>query len=129
MHPNEAIVRDYLESFNKGDLDRVGDLLADDVVIHFPGRNPASGTKRGKEEVMSFFRMMMERAGVGQIPPDVHDVMVGAKGAIALMTRRVAGIDATVAVVYEIQQGKIVEVWPHERDQYAVDEALNAAVT
>jgi predicted ester cyclase len=47
------------------------------------------------------------------------------RGPVALMTRRVAGLDASVAVVYEIRDGKIAEVWPHERDPYAVDEALN----
>jgi uncharacterized protein len=73
-HPNEDIVREYLRAFNEGDLDRVSELLADDVVIHFPGRNPMSGEKRGKDEVMSFFRVMIQRAGVG--PPEIHDVLV-----------------------------------------------------
>jgi hypothetical protein len=106
----------------------VGELLADDVVIHFPGRNPVSGDKRGKQEVMAFFKVMMERAGVGSTPPDVHDVLASDDHAVALMTRHVGGIEASIAVVYEIREGRIAEVWPHERDQYAVDEALNRTV-
>jgi ketosteroid isomerase-like protein len=127
-HPNEAVVREYLRAFNEGNLDRVGELLADDVIVHFPGRNPISGEKRGKDEVMSFFKTMMERAGVGSLPPDIHDVLASDDRAVALMTRLVAGINAPVAVVYEIRNGRIVEVWPHERDQYAVDEALSRAL-
>ncbi len=115
------------KAFNQGDLDRVGELIADDVVIHFPGRNPMAGEKRGKDEVMSFFRAMMDRAGVGSIPPDLHDILANDDHAVALMTRRVAGIDASVAVVYHVRDGKIAEVWPHEQDQYAVDEALSRA--
>jgi hypothetical protein len=77
---------------------------------------------------MSFFKTMMERASVGSVPPDIHDVLASDDHAVALMTRLVAGINASVAVVYEIRDGRIVEVWPHERDQYAVDEALSRAV-
>ncbi len=127
MHTNEHIVREYLRAFNDGDLDRVEDLLTDDVVVHFPGRSPMAGAKRGKDDVMGFFRTMVSRAGVGSMPPDIQDVCVSEQHAVALITRHIAGIDATVAVVYRIDGGKIAEVWPHERDQYAVDEALNAA--
>ncbi len=126
-YPNEDIVREYLRAFNEGNLDRVSELLADDIVIHFPGRNPMSGEKRGKDEVMSFFRVMMERAGVGSVPPEIHDVLVSDRRAVALMTRPIAGIDAVVVVLYDIRDGKIAEVWPHERDQYTVDEALRRA--
>ncbi len=87
-----------------------------------------AGEKRGKEEVMSFFRAMMTRAGVGSTPPNIHDVTTSDHHAVALMTRQVGGIEATVAVVYRIHNGKIAEVWPHERDQYAVDEALDRAI-
>ena len=128
LHSNEEVVREYLRAFNNADLDRVSELLADDVVIHFPGRNPMSGAKRGKNEVMAFFRAMMDRAGVGSMAPEIHDVLASDEHAVALMTRRVAGIDASVAVVYRLQNGMIAEVWPHERDQYAVDEALARAV-
>ncbi len=126
-HPNEEVAREYLRAFNEGDLDRVGELLAEDVVVHFPGRNPMSGAKRGKDEVMAFFRAMIDRAGVGQVPPEVHDILASDDHAVALMTRKVAGIYASVAVVYRVRNGKITEVWPHERDQYAVDEALTRA--
>ncbi len=127
-HPNEQVVRDYLRAFSGRDLDRVAEFIADDIVIHFPGRNPISGEKRGKEDVLSFFRGMMQRAGVGGEPPDVHDVLANDEHVVVLATRKIAGIDASVAVVYHFSGGKITEVWWHERDQYAVDEALAAAL-
>lgn len=34
-HPNEEVVREYLRAFNEGDLARVEELLAEDIVIHF----------------------------------------------------------------------------------------------
>ena len=123
-HPNEGVVREYLRAFNEGDLDAVDAVLDDGVVIHFPGRSPIAGDKRGKEEVMAFFKAMMTRAGVGSVPPDIHDVLANDDHAVVLMTRAVAGIEASVVVVYHVRDGKITEVWPHERDQYAVDEAL-----
>jgi ketosteroid isomerase-like protein len=127
-HPNEDVVREYLRAFNAGDIDAVEALLDDEIVIHFPGRSPIAGDKRGKEEVMAFFRAMMTRAGVGSVPPDVHDVLANDDHAVVLMTRRVAGIDASVVVVYHVRDGKITEVWPHEGDQYAVDEALSRSM-
>ena len=124
-HPNEQVVRDYFQAFNEGGLDRVGELIADDIVIHFPGRNPMAGERRGRDEVMSFFRTMVQRAGISNVPPDVHDVLANDDHVVALLTRKIAGIDASVAVVYHVRDGKITEVWPQERDQYAVDEALS----
>lgn len=126
-HPNGEVVRGYLQAFNEGDIDRVAELLDNDIVIHFPGRNPMSGENRGKDEVVIFFRAMMERAGVGRVAPEIHDILAGDDHVVALMTRNIAGIDASVAVVYRIRNGRIIEVWPHERDQYAVDEALTKA--
>ena len=128
MHPNEQVVRAYLRAFNEADLDRVAEFIADDIVIHFPGRNPMSGETRGKEDVLSFYRGMIQRAGVGSEPADVHDVLANHEHVVALVTRKVAGTDASVAMVYHVSGGKITEVWWHERDQYAVDEAVEAAL-
>jgi 8-amino-7-oxononanoate synthase len=127
-HPNEDVVREYLRAFNDGDLDAVEAVLHDDVVINFPGRSPVAGAKRGKQEVMPFFTAMMSRAGVGTVPPDIHDVLANDDHVAVLMTRLVAGIEAAVVVVYHVRNGKVTEVWPHERDQYAVDEALNRSM-
>lgn len=127
-HPNEGVVREYLRAFNDGDLPAVGNLLDDAITIHFPGRNPMSGQKQGKEEVMSFFTTMMTPVGVGSVPPDIHDVLANDDHVVVLMTRKIAGIDASVAVVYHVREGKITEIWPVEVDQYAVDEALSRAV-
>jgi ketosteroid isomerase-like protein len=127
-HPNETVVREYLRAFNEGDLGAVEAVLDEDVVIHFPGRSPVAGEKRGKPEVMAFFNAMMSRAGVGSVPPDIHDVLANDDHVVVLMRRLVAGIESAVVVVYHVRDGKITEVWPHERDQNAVDEALSRSI-
>ncbi len=123
-HPNEAVIRSYVEALASGDLDAVGQLLADDVTFHIPGRNPMSGEKRGREEALAMFRGMMERSG-GPITADVHDLLANDEHAVALVTRTLAGVEARAVIVYHVREGKIGEVWVLEADQFALDEALS----
>ncbi len=127
-HPNEDVVRAYLRAFNEGDLETVEAALDDGVVIHFPGRSPLAGEKRGKQEVIPFFKAMMTRVGVASVPADIHDVLANDNHVVVLITRSVAGIKAPVVMVYHVRDGRIIDVWWHERDQYAVDEALSRLI-
>jgi ketosteroid isomerase-like protein len=49
----ERVVNDFFAAMAAGDADRVGDLLADDVVWTFPGDMLFSGKHVGKEAVFS----------------------------------------------------------------------------
>ena len=44
MHPNELLARQEIELIQAGDWDALDGLYTDDIVIHYPGRNPLAGT-------------------------------------------------------------------------------------
>ena len=46
MHPNEVLARREMELIKAGDLEALEHIYASELVIHYPGRNPLSGTPR-----------------------------------------------------------------------------------
>ncbi|MGH8270405.1 MAG: nuclear transport factor 2 family protein, partial [Steroidobacteraceae bacterium] len=55
-----AFVGSAYEAFAKGDVETVMSLLTDDIEYYVSGRSPASGTYKGKDEVLGLFGKMME---------------------------------------------------------------------
>ena len=115
---NGEIVRSYVQALAGGDTDAVRGLLAEDAVMHVPGRNRLSGKKRGADEIVAF----VEALDVSDIEP--HDVLENDDHVVVLVRRKIAGVEADAAVVYHVRDGKIGSIWLHEQDQYAVDEAI-----
>lgn len=126
-HPNENVLRSYLDALGRGDDELVREALADDVRLHVPGRNPLSGEYRGVDDFLSFF----ERLGdvVSGIEVEIHDVLASDEHVVVLVRRQLerqgdSGQFRAVSV-YHTESGKIAEVWDHEMDQYALDEFLS----
>ncbi len=124
-HPNEDRIRQGFEAFSKGDMEAVGQLFADDVAWHVPGRNPIAGDYRGKDEVFRFFATLMERTG-GSLSIEVHDVLANDEHAVALITTRGHSgektLDANGVQVFHVREGRVTESWLHPGDAYAADE-------
>ena len=118
-------VGEYIAALSSGDLAGVAARLHDDVVVTIPGRNVNSGVKRGKDEVLQMFGAMLERSG-GTMPVEIHDLLESDEHVVALVRRTIAGADTRAAIVYHVRDGKIAEIWSHEGDQYALDEALGS---
>ena len=57
------IVHQFYVSLAKGDFEKVGSLLADDLVWHQPGKGALSGSYKGKEAVFSHWGRMSELSG------------------------------------------------------------------
>ena len=124
---NGEIVRELTAALGARDAAAVAALLTEDVVYHFPGRNPMSGTYRGKE-VMAFFRRFPTLLD-GPPTTDTHDVLSSeAHGAdlTTLTATRGGRSHAWRAVrIYHLAEDRISEVFVTIDDQATFDNFLN----
>jgi uncharacterized protein len=129
-HPNEEIARSEMEAALRGDFEGMLDHYTDDVVLHYPGRNPLSGTYRGKAGIRDWAGKIDELLGAdGSLSRSLHDVLASDDHAIQLVSveaRRTGGRNASwnAAVVMHTRDGKICEIWLNIDNPYAVDDLL-----
>ncbi|MEO8638528.1 MAG: nuclear transport factor 2 family protein [Chloroflexota bacterium] len=129
MHPNVELLRAHLDAMAQGDIPKAMSFYSDDVVFHYPGRNPLSGNHRGKDQVLALMGRVMQLTD-GSFRPDVHDILASDDHVAALITVH-ATRDGTPASwqsvdLYHVRDGKISEHWVHEVDQELVDRFWSA---
>jgi ketosteroid isomerase-like protein len=101
MTPRELMTA-YLAAAKRGDWDTAFGLLADDLLIHIPGRSAFAGQRFGKAAAVDYVQSVRER---------FHD-----KG---------ARIEIRRANVHRVKDARVVEVSIFEADQDVVDELLH----
>lgn len=123
------VVRRLTDALAARDAEAVSSLLADDVVYHFPGSNPLSGTYRGRDEVMAFFRRFPTMLD-GPPTVETHDVLASeAHGAdLSELTAERGGRRHTwrATRIYHLADDRIAEVFVTIDDQGAFDAFLSA---
>jgi ketosteroid isomerase-like protein len=125
VHPNEEIVRKLFSAFDSQDIPTIDALLADDVVWNAPGRGMNSGVRRGKQELFAAMGRLGELTG-GTLRGEIHDVLANDDHAVVLQTTRGeragrAPLQDREAIVLHVRNGRIVEVWEHPGNLYAMD--------
>jgi ketosteroid isomerase-like protein len=129
-HPNEKLARSEMEAALRGDFEGMLAHYTDDVVLHYPGRNPLSGTYRGKDGLREWGRKIDELLGAtGSLTRTLHDILASDDHAVQLVSvqaHRSNGRSASwnAAVVMHVRDGKISEIWLNLDDPYAVDDLL-----
>ncbi len=115
---NKKLIHRFYEEWNRGNLDGIAALTADNVIDH----NPQPGQKPGKKGMVEGLRPMFEAMPDMKITPD-HMVAQGDKvydtghcrgthkGTFAGIPATNKPFDFTYSDVYRIENGKIVEVW------------------
>ena len=95
MHPNELLARKEIELIQAGDWDAVDRLYTDDIVIHYPGRNPLAGSHSAEQFLAKFQTLLKD----GPLERELHDALgtndhavqllrvTASVGAIALLER------------------------------------------
>lgn len=119
---NMKVVQDFFTAYGANDLDGIAAVMDENVKWHIPGRHPLSGTKTGRDEVLAFFAQL----GVAgfQADPiyfgadethvvDIHRGWSNAEGK--------QNVDTTWALVYRIENGKIVAATNLSADQDAAN--------
>ena len=126
MHPNEALARREIELIRAGDLEALEDIYAPDLVIHYPGRNPLSGTHPVQEFLSSFEALL----GDGTLTRELHDALGSDDHAVQLLRVSASAQGRShswnAVAVLHVRDGRFSECWIHVDDQYALDEFLNS---
>lgn len=120
----EAMQR-YVEALERKDLKAASAFWAENVLLHFPGKNPFSGDLVGKEAFLEHYgRLSTELGGTIELA-EVHEVLMGADHVVALIRERAVRGERTLEFervnVYRLSGGKIVEIWAYDYDPYALD--------
>ncbi len=119
-HPNAAMARQALESFNSGDMQAMADMLAEDVVWHEIG-NPEPVLGRA-----ALAARMTSSPQDWTITAKMHDVVANDDHTVVLAeataTRGGRTLNYRVAEIYHVRDGKITERWAFSDDTAAITE-------
>lgn len=122
VHPNEDLIRSTYAAFAAGDLQAVGEALADDIVWHSLGQSRFSRDYTGREDVFGLFGTLFEETG-GTFRIELNDVLANDRRAVALTTNRAERLGRTLtydeAAVFRVADDKIAEAWLYVDDQEA----------
>ena len=120
-HPNAALVRQYLDTFNSDNPEAAGEFLSDDVEWHEIGRDePIIGRAALRERMMGAGKPEWDITG-----GEVHDVVGGDDHTVALLTAHAVwgekSIDYKVAELFHVRDGKITARWAMSDDTEAIN--------
>lgn len=119
---NMKVVQDFFAAYGANDLDGIAAVMDENVKWHIPGRHPLSGTKNGRDEVLAFFAQLglagfqADPIFFGADETHVVDIHRGWSNADGM-----PNVDTTWALVYRIENGKIIEATNLSADQDAAN--------
>ena len=123
-HHNVKLVRRGYDSFARGDLEALREIMAPDIVWHQPGRSPLAGDHKGPDGVLAFFAQLEERSG-GQFRVEIVDTVADPERVVVFQRERAQrgneALDLLAAVDFEIHYEKITEVSVYHADTYSFD--------
>jgi uncharacterized protein len=126
MLENAAIVRRGYDALNTGDLRALRELLAEDAAWHTPGGGLLAGDAVGRDAVLARFgRSTEETAGtfearLKRVLTDEDGRVIGIHHSVA--TRRGKQLDVYCCIVFELENGQIVDACELVHDLPAWDE-------
>lgn len=112
-HANAVLVRRGYDAFTSGDLGTLIEVFAENVEWHEPGSSLIAGDYIGRDRVFEFFGKLAELSG-GTFKADPVDILADDDRVVAIQhstaTRNGKTLDTRDAVVFEIKDGKAVNV-------------------
>lgn len=124
LQGNEQIrtVERFFEAYDRHDLEEIRAVMHEDVEWYIPGRHPLSGTKRGIQEVLDFFRALQKpgfQAEVLILAANEKYVIDAHRGWAEYKGR---SLDLYWVLLYQLVDGKIRRAINFPSDLYASDE-------
>lgn len=129
MRQNEKVVRDALDAFISGDIERLSGFLTDDLVVHVPDGLPIGGEYHSRDEFLGGMLGKVVAALGGPPQLEVHDITSSDDHVVGIYT-----ISATKGGtryewrhtnIYHVTGDKISEFWWNPYDHETVKEALS----
>ncbi len=123
-HPNAKLARTAWEAAARSDTETLSRVCSADLVWHASGRGPRSGLHRGLHDVFEYLAAIGDAAE--RFDSQLEHVLTGDDLVAVLFTvkgrRRGKQLDTGFILIFQVEEGRIVEVWAVPRDQHAVDE-------
>jgi uncharacterized protein len=127
-HPHAQLMRDFFDAFGAADRDRLAELMAPDLVWHFPGHSPISGDWHGVDGILTGIRAIAMSLGRGQNGFELLHVLAGEACAVTIHRDFYTGddnhLDLHYALYVRFDDGKIAEIWEIPFDQAENDRYL-----
>lgn len=121
----KEVIMAYAEALGKGDVPTAFSFFSEEVQWHQPGSNQFSGLKKGADEIGKMIGAMMEVSkGTFALTPN-GNLMIN--GNLVAMPLRFSGtiddrkMDMVGIDLFQVEAGKITEVWLFSEDQEAED--------
>lgn len=125
MNTSADIVKRFYSCMQAGDQAGIAALLADDVVLHVPGRHQLAGDYRGLQGVAGFAAASRSVATGGEQLSVVDvlegDTFVAALCRVQALRPERQALDNRTVHLTRVESGRVVEIWFHNFDQHAVD--------
>ena len=125
-HPNAERIRSLFDAFRRGDIEAISDVLPENALWHFPGREGRlAGTHRGRRAIFEFLAKVVELTN-GTVRLELVDVVANDEHAVAIFygtgKRGDKTLDNHTCLQMRLEHGRVLEVWEFVWDLYHVDD-------
>lgn len=123
---NAETVRRGYAAFNSADLQTLTEIFHESASWHTPGRGSLAGDHTGRDAVFAYFGRLAGDTG-GTFKATLRQVFTGDDGRVVGMhqntaTRNGKRLDVGCCIVFEFQDGRVIDGREHIFDLHAWDE-------
>src|SRR6476659_6150832 len=112
-HPNVELVRGGFDAFNRGDVDHLSKIFANDCVQHMAGSNRFTGDHKGRDNVLAMYGELAAETD-GTCGVTLERIYANDPRAVATFSstasRKGKKLDQQNTLVFEITGGKITDI-------------------
>jgi len=126
-HRATALVKQFLETLEMGDLTALGEVVCDDVVYRIPGHSRISGVFEGVEGIV-FACSVAPRYGAQALTSELVELIAGHSGDQVATFHTMTGLldgnalEIDMAMRFELRDNRISSITEYSADQYATDD-------
>ena len=123
---NAAVVRRGYEAFNAGDMKTLTELFDESAVWHLPGRSSFAKDYQGRDAILAYFGQLGQETG-GTFRATLQHLFESEDGRVIGVhhnsgERDGKRLDVGCCLVFELEDGRVVDGREHFFDLYAWDE-------